>query len=73
MRKPDPEHRRLRPSSHFAARPETVALAQQMRSLGYSLRAISQYLAAAGHLNQHQRPFAAKSIVAMLRGPKIKS
>jgi hypothetical protein len=71
MRKPVSGH--FRPSSHSAARPEAVALALQMRSEGYSLRAISQCLASVGYLNQHQRPFAAKSIVAMLLGPKIRT
>jgi hypothetical protein len=71
MRKPKSGPRQLSRSSHSSARPEAVAIARQMRAEGFSLRAISYHLAAAGYLNQNHRSFAPKSIVAMLRGPKI--
>ena len=50
--------------------PEVVALARKLaarRKRPLSLRAISAALAAAGHLNQHGRPYAAESVASMLR------
>jgi DNA invertase Pin-like site-specific DNA recombinase len=58
--------------SHAERRPETVRLAKRLHRLNRktgarpSLRAISARLAAEGHLNEHRRPFAAKSVAAML-------
>jgi hypothetical protein len=49
---------------------EAVALARKLaarRKHQLSLREISAELAAAGHLNQHGRPYAAESIASMLR------
>jgi DNA invertase Pin-like site-specific DNA recombinase len=59
--------------SHTERRPEAVSLARRLYRLNrktgtrLSLRAISARLAAEGHLNEHDRPFAAKSVAAMLR------
>lgn len=58
--------------SHAEARPEAVALAKRLHRKNpktgerRSLRAIASALAEAGHLNEHDRPFAAKSVRAML-------
>jgi DNA invertase Pin-like site-specific DNA recombinase len=57
--------------SHAETRPDVVALAKALarkRSKGKrpSLRAIAASLAAEGHLNERGRPFAAKSVAAML-------
>jgi DNA invertase Pin-like site-specific DNA recombinase len=50
--------------------PAAVALARELarkRKQKLSLRAISAELAAAGHINERGKPFAAKSIASMLR------
>jgi DNA invertase Pin-like site-specific DNA recombinase len=57
--------------SHAEKRPEVVALAKRLarkkpKGGRLSLRAISAALAAEGHLNERGRPFAAKSVAAML-------
>jgi DNA invertase Pin-like site-specific DNA recombinase len=57
--------------SHAEERPEVVALAKRLarkkpKGGTLSLRAISAALAAEGHLNERERPFAAKSVAAML-------
>jgi DNA invertase Pin-like site-specific DNA recombinase len=64
--------------SHAEARPEVVALAKQLarrkpKGGKMSLRQISAALAAEGHLNERGRPFAAKSVAAMLAGKMTKS
>jgi DNA invertase Pin-like site-specific DNA recombinase len=52
---------------HAHLRPETVALAKRLaRGKRRSLRQISAELAAQGHLNAFGRPFAAKSVKAMI-------
>jgi DNA invertase Pin-like site-specific DNA recombinase len=56
---------------HAEVRPEVVDLARRLRrrrKANMSLRAISAELAAAGFLNERGRPFAAKSVRAMLAG-----
>ena len=57
--------------SHAEERPEVVALAKRLarkkpKGGRLSLRAISAALAAEGHLNERGKPFAAKSVAAML-------
>jgi DNA invertase Pin-like site-specific DNA recombinase len=57
--------------SHKETRPEIVALARRLRRRKpkggqMSLRAISAELAVAGYFNERGRPFAAKSVRAML-------
>jgi len=57
--------------SHQEKHPETVALARRLRRKRpkggqLSLRAVSQELAAQGHLNERGRPYAAKSVASML-------
>jgi len=57
--------------SHQEAHPEVVALARSLarrRKQKPSLRVISAVLAAAGHLNQNGKPYAAQSIAGMLEG-----
>ena len=59
--------------SHAEERPEVVALAKALRRQKpkggrLSLRAISQALAAQGHLNERGKPFHNKSISSMLAG-----
>jgi len=59
--------------SHQEAHPEVVALARSLarrRKQKPSLRAISAELAAAGHLNQNGKPYAAQSIAGMLEGKR---
>lgn len=59
--------------SHSEARPETVALAKRLHRKNSktggrrSLRGIAAALADAGHLNENEKPFAPKSVAAMLR------
>ena len=57
--------------SHGEKRPEVVALAKRLarkkpKGGRMSLRDISKALAAQGHLNERGKPFAAKSVAAML-------
>jgi DNA invertase Pin-like site-specific DNA recombinase len=60
--------------SHAEVNPEAVALAKKLRRASpktgkrRSLREISAELAAAGHKNEHGRPFNPNSIKAMLEG-----
>jgi len=59
--------------SHAELRPEVVALAKRLarkkpKGGKLSLRAISAELAAQGHVNEGGKPFAAKSVAAMLAG-----
>jgi len=58
--------------SHREINPEMVALARRLRRKrrnGWqpSLRAVSKELAAQGYLNEHGKPYAAKSVASMLR------
>jgi hypothetical protein len=63
-----------RPQGHSELRPEAVALAKRLRraspktGLRRTLREISAELAAAGHVNEHGRPFNPASIKSMLEG-----
>jgi DNA invertase Pin-like site-specific DNA recombinase len=52
--------------SHAEERPEAVRLARGLFKRGLGYRAISAELEAAGHLNEHGRPFHHKSIRAMV-------
>ena len=57
--------------SHQEKHPETVALARRLRRKRpkggqLSLRAVSEELAAQGHLNERGKPYAAKSVASML-------
>jgi DNA invertase Pin-like site-specific DNA recombinase len=47
-------------------RPETVALAKQLRAEGMSFRKIPVELAARGHLTARERPYVISAIQAML-------
>jgi hypothetical protein len=58
--------------------PEAVKLAKRLRRASpkngerMSLRRISQRLADAGHLNERGQPYSAKSVKAMVDGPRPK-
>ena len=52
--------------SYAEARPETVALARELRAKRLSLRRISAELAARGHLTANGRPYVATIVQAML-------
>lgn len=52
--------------SYAEAKPETVALAKQLRSQGLSLRGISAALASQGHLTGGDKPYAFSAIATML-------
>lgn len=52
--------------SYAEARPETVALARELRAKRVSLRKIAAELAAQGHLTANGRPYVATAVQAML-------
>jgi len=52
--------------SYAEAKPETVALAKELRGQRMSLRKISAALAAHGHLTARGRPYVASAVQAML-------
>ena len=52
--------------SYAEARPETVALARELRTKRVSLRKISAELATRGHLTANGRPYVATAVQAML-------
>jgi hypothetical protein len=52
--------------SHAQERPEVVAVAKSLHTLGLSLRAIAERLEAAGYVNSNGRQFAAVSVRNML-------
>lgn len=56
--------------SHTESRPATVELAKAIKARGLrvSLRQVAAELAAAGHVNENGKPFAAKSVMKMLEG-----
>ena len=54
------------PGLQWPQEQQAVALARSLRSKGYSLRAISDELAAAGSLNRAGRPLNPKSVRSML-------
>ena len=52
--------------SYAEAKPETVALAKQLRASGMTFRQIPEELAARGHLTSQGRPYVVSAVQAML-------